>query len=331
MTEFFKIIKVKEFKKELWEIVFISLLLSIGAFFIEEMNAQETISVGKEARSLKETIMSLEKGAMERWRKGDPWGWTEISAPEVTYIDPGLTKHIDGLEEYRNYLKQFEGKIYFQVSEFINPKVVTHGNMAVLAYNFRDTQTDTDGSIIEQTLWNSTEVYCLLDDKWKIIHTHWSYVKQKLPESIEIPHRVEISPKTWEGVAGELITLERNAMERWRKGDPWDFIEISDPDVSYFDTGTPSRLDGLKALKAEYTKREGKIHYDVMEFIDPKVQVHEDAAVLSYRFFSTKLNPDGSIASRIPWNCTEVFFKKDGKWRIIHTHWSFINGERISS
>jgi len=75
--------------------------------------------------------------------------------------------------------------------------------------------------------------------------------------------------------------------------------------------------------------RVGKIHYDVMEFIDPKVQVYGDAAILIYRFFSTHLNSDGSIARRIPWNCTEVFSKIDGKWRIVHTHWSYINGESL--
>lgn len=126
-----------------------------------------------------------------------------------------------------------------------------------------------------------------------------------------------------------ILSLENGAMERWRKGDPWGFTDISAPEVTYFDTGTPKRLDGLEALKAEYAKREGKIHYDVMEFIDPKVQVHGDAAVLFYRFFSTHLNPDGSIASRTPWNCTEVFFKIKGKWKIVHTHWSYINGQSM--
>jgi len=63
-------------------------------------------------------------------------------------------------------------------------------------------------------------------------------------------------------------------MERWRKGDPWGFTDISAPEVTYFDTGTPRRLENLEALKAEYAKREGKIHHEVMEFIDPKIQVH---------------------------------------------------------
>jgi hypothetical protein len=56
--------------------------------------------------------------------------------------------------------------------------------------------------------------------------------------------------------------------------------------------------------------------------------VHEDAAVLSYRFFDTQVNPDGTIASRTPWNCTEVYFKIEGKWRIVHTHWSYIKGKK---
>jgi ketosteroid isomerase-like protein len=125
-----------------------------------------------------------------------------------------------------------------------------------------------------------------------------------------------------------ILSLENSAMERWRNGDTMGWIEISAPEVTYFDTGTPKRLDGLAALKAEYAKRAGKINYDVMEFIDPRVQVHGDAAVLFYRFFSTYLNADGSIARRIPWNCTEVFSKLAGKWKIVHTHWSYINGER---
>jgi hypothetical protein len=43
-------------------------------------------------QSIEETILSKEKAAMERWRYGDPLGWAEISADEVTYIDPGLVQ-----------------------------------------------------------------------------------------------------------------------------------------------------------------------------------------------------------------------------------------------
>ena len=166
-----------------------------------------------------------------------------------------------------------------------------------------------------------------MDGKWKIVHTHWSYINHRLPEQTEVPVLVKQPTMEYNGALGELMALESAAMERWRKGDPWGFTDICAPDVTYFDTGTPKRIDGLEALKAEYAKRVGKIHYDVMEFIDPKVQSYGDAAVLFYRFFSTYLNADGSIARRIPWNCTEVFSKIDGEWKIVHTHWSYINGE----
>jgi hypothetical protein len=82
-------------------------------------------------QSMEDIIMSLENGAMERWRKGDVWGWTEISADEIIYMDPGLTKPIEGLEAYKKYLKQFEGKIDFQISEFIDPKIKRYGDLVV--------------------------------------------------------------------------------------------------------------------------------------------------------------------------------------------------------
>lgn len=320
---------MKGSKKKLLGIAFFWIMSSSWVLAFCVSDSLGKTNAGEEVKPLEEIIMSLEQGAMERWRNGDPWGWTEISAEEITYIDPGLTKPIEGLEEYKKYLKQFEGKIRYQISEFIDPKIVTCGNCAVLTYNYRSDETNDDDSIISQTLWNTTEVYCLLEDEWQIIHTHWSYVKHKPPERTEVPVPVEQKKKEYEGVSREVMALESAAMERWRRGDPWGFTDISAPGVTYFDTGTPKRLDGLEALKTEYAKRVGKIHYDVMEFIDPRVQVHGDAAVLTYRFFSTRIRSDGSIASRTPWNCTEVFSKVDGKWRIIHTHWSFINGERM--
>ena len=278
---------------------------------------------------MKETILSLEKSAMERWRNGDPWGFVEISAEELTYVDPGLTAPILGLEEFKAYMKRLEGKIRYQGSEFIVPRVVVAGDAAVLSYNYRSSVITPEGTTMSQTPWNATEVYFRRDDQWRIVHTHWSYVLHKLPRSVEVPVPVQLSQQGYEGVMGEVMALESAAMERWRKGDPWGFIEIYAPDVTYFDTGTPQRLNGLDALRAELAQREGKIHYDVMEFISPRVQACGELAVLTYRFFSTQLKPDGSISSKIPWNCSEVYLRIDGKWRIVHNHWSFIMGERM--
>jgi ketosteroid isomerase-like protein len=275
-----------------------------------------------------EEILSLEKGAMERWRKGDPLGWAEISAEEISYVDPGLSAPILGLEAYRAYLKELEGKVNYQGSEFLNPRTVVAGEAALLSYNYRSTAYLPDGTVADQTPWNTTEVYFRHAGRWQIVHTHWSFVNQRLPGSVELPLPVQPWPGRYEGVLGELMALEARAMLRWRRGDPGGFLEISDPEVTYFDTGTPQRIDGLEALKAEYAPRTGKIHFDVMDFVDPRVHVCGDLAVLAYRFLSTWLDPDGSVARRTPWNCTEVFVRRADTWRIVHTHWSYLRGER---
>lgn len=277
---------------------------------------------------MEEVILSLEKAAMERWRNGDPMGFVELSAPDITYVDPGQTKPILGLESFKAYMQQLTGVIHYQDSEFIDPRVEVAGDAAALSYNYRSTVRTSDGSIASQTPWNATEVYFQREGQWKIVHTHWSYLQHRLPEQVEVPIPIRSSPREYQGVLGEVMALETAAMARWDKGDPWGFIEISAPEVTYFDTGTPRRLNGREALSAEYTKREGKIHYDVMDFIDPRVQVCGDMAVLFYRFLSTSLNPDGSVSHRTPWNCTEVFVRKNAQWKILHTHWSFIQGER---
>jgi len=90
---------------------------------------------------MKETILSLEKQAMERWRNGDPSGFVEISAEDITYMDPSLTKPILGLKEFKTYMKQIKGRIHYQGSEFIDPRIVVVGDAAVLSYNYRSSVT----------------------------------------------------------------------------------------------------------------------------------------------------------------------------------------------
>jgi len=37
-----------------------------------------------------------------------------------------------------------------------------------------------NGAEVVLTRWNSTEVYAQFEGKWKIIHSHWSYIKPEL-------------------------------------------------------------------------------------------------------------------------------------------------------
>jgi ketosteroid isomerase-like protein len=117
--------------------------------------------------------------------------------------------------------------------------------------------------------------------------------------------------------AGIIIGIERAALERWGRGDPDGFIDISAAEVSYFDPFTARRLDGLADLRSLYDQIRGKIHIDRFEMIAPRVQVTGDVAVLTYRFDS-----HGSEGS-MQWNTTEVYQRCPSGWKIIHTHWAF--------
>jgi ketosteroid isomerase-like protein len=115
----------------------------------------------------------------------------------------------------------------------------------------------------------------------------------------------------------EIIQLERHALERWCRGDPSGFLEISARDVVYFDPFLERRLDGLPALSAYYEGLRGKISAGRFELLHPRVQLVGDAAVLTFNFASS------GVGGVHRWNCTEVYRRDADGWRIIQTHWSF--------
>jgi len=64
----------------------------------------------------------------------------------------------------------------------IDPKVQRSGDLAVLTFNLVDYGAQMDNGPKATARWNSTEVYQRLNGTWKIIHSHWSYVKPVLKE-----------------------------------------------------------------------------------------------------------------------------------------------------
>lgn len=125
-----------------------------------------------------------------------------------------------------------------------------------------------------------------------------------------------------ETLAAKIIEMERAALERWGKGDPSGFLEISATDVVYFDPFLEKRLNGLEELTRLYEGLRGKIFADRFEMIDPKVQAVKDMVVLTFNLISYENQ------NVYRWNCTEVYrLESDGNWKIIQTHWSFTKPE----
>ncbi len=119
-------------------------------------------------------------------------------------------------------------------------------------------------------------------------------------------------------VEEELVGMERKALERWLSGDPSGFLEISAPDVVYFDPYRERRVDGLEALARIYEELRGKIFAERFELVNPRVQQVGDAAVLTFNFASWS-----GGGEPLRWNCTEVYRRDPAGWRIIQTHWSY--------
>ena len=119
-----------------------------------------------------------------------------------------------------------------------------------------------------------------------------------------------------EKIAAEIIALERAALDRWGAGDPSGYLEISAPDVSYFDPFQDRRIDGLAALTDLYESIRGSIYIDRYDLINPHVLVCGYTAVLTFNLASHV------GVNVVPWNCTEVYRRDPLGWRIVQTHWS---------
>jgi ketosteroid isomerase-like protein len=125
-------------------------------------------------------------------------------------------------------------------------------------------------------------------------------------------------------LSAQILEMERAALDRWGRGDPDGFLEISAPEVVYFDPFLPQRIDGLHALRQYYGELRGKIFIDSYEIVAPEVQVLGEAALLTYGLVSR------GGGDEMRWNTTEVYRRGGDGWRIIHSHWSFTQPELAS-
>lgn len=127
--------------------------------------------------STADQIIAVERAALDRWGNGDPAGFLDVYAPNVTYFDPSTAARIDGHQAMVDYYAPFTGQIRIPRYEMLNPQVVVGGNMAVLTYNLVNYAVAPDGLESIGTRWNSTTVYQRLAGGWKSIHAHWSFTR----------------------------------------------------------------------------------------------------------------------------------------------------------
>lgn len=113
-------------------------------------------------------VIALERAGLDRWARGDPSGFLEPCAPEVTYFDPHLPARIDGRDALSRYYETLRGKVRLDRYELLNPRVDVRGDTAILTFNYVSWTGPT------ASRWNATEVYRRAGAGWRIVQTHWS-------------------------------------------------------------------------------------------------------------------------------------------------------------
>jgi uncharacterized protein (TIGR02246 family) len=126
-----------------------------------------------------DAIVALERGAMDRWGKGDPGGYLELYTSDLTYFDPSQERRVDGLAALTKAFEPIRGKVKIDRYEMIAPKVQRGGTMALLTYNLVVNGRGPDDKAVTNR-WNVTAVYTQADGRWKLAHSHFSFTKPEL-------------------------------------------------------------------------------------------------------------------------------------------------------
>src|ERR1019366_760510 len=134
-----------------------------------------------QADAIAKHVLALERAALDRWGKGDPNGYLEICADDVSYFDPFVGQRLDGIQSLTKWYDAIRGKVQIDRDEILHPRVQVTGEAAVLTLQF--VSHGSEGAMH----WNCTEIYQRRRERWKIVHTHWSFVRPVItpPEVVD--------------------------------------------------------------------------------------------------------------------------------------------------
>jgi len=122
--------------------------------------------------SASDPIVAQLRTAMTRWYKGDPSGYSELFADDLTYFAPVTGGRLEGINALKELFAPIEGKINVPRFEILSPKVQLHGDVGVLTYHLNEYASDGPAT----ARWSATHVYRRIGGQWRIIHAHWSAI-----------------------------------------------------------------------------------------------------------------------------------------------------------
>jgi len=114
-----------------------------------------------------------------------------------------------------------------------------------------------------------------------------------------------------------IINKERAALDRWKTGDTFGFVEIASDDITYFDPTIEKRVTGLKEYRDFFSSFKGTFSFPSYELLNPQVQLYGNTGVLTFNFVGYSAD-----SKKDNWNATEVYHLIKGEWKLVSSHWS---------
>jgi ketosteroid isomerase-like protein len=122
-----------------------------------------------------QAIVAQERRALAQWAEGNPLGYLDVDADDVTYFDDiGAHSRIDGKDAMRAYLTSLQGKIPPHRYELLDPRVELYGDIGILTLRYKAYPPGGKPAFH----WKATSVYRRTGGEWRIVHAHWSLVKE---------------------------------------------------------------------------------------------------------------------------------------------------------
>ena len=129
-----------------------------------------------EQGNAEQAILAQERRALDQWAAGNPLGYLDVDASDVTYFDDiGAHSRVNGIDAMRSYLTSLKGKIPPHRYEMLDPNVQLYGDIGILTLRYDAYGADAS----PMARWKATSVYRRVDDQWRIVHAHWSLVKDR--------------------------------------------------------------------------------------------------------------------------------------------------------
>lgn len=118
----------------------------------------------------------------------------------------------------------------------------------------------------------------------------------------------------------QIIAIENEMAKAYNEGHIEQILEHFSPGLIGFSSTTYNRIQGLDSLQKTfeyYWQKHSNVHFRVFDFM-----IQETASVVVATFYWVVTVGQGNNRHEIPGRGTHAFQNIDGRWKIIHEHFS---------